>query len=233
MPRQRLRTRTQRERENADRLGEDYKFTRDPKVAAQRAEARRARAKSIPPSRVFVCAIRGCRTTVPNWGKKELVVCLEHATDIWQMVEDHDDAPHIFEAVRQETARRDKVRAKRKVVEIEAERKRNRRPVAQGDVYYARVGSLIKVGWTQNLYERIRSYGADAELLAHFPGTRDDEKYLHRNLRPSRAKGNEWYHDDPIIRAFIALVIRQHGPPRFTDAGWTRPKQVVAGKRHR
>lgn len=146
MPRQRLRTRTQRERENAANLGDAYKFSRDPQVAAKRAEARRARVQAAPPVKMIICAIRGCREKVPTWGNDRLVVCLGHATDIWQMIEDHDDQPHIFEAVRQETRRRDEIRAKRQAEEIEAERKRSQRPTAMGEVYYARVGTLIKVG---------------------------------------------------------------------------------------
>lgn len=231
MPRSRIRTRLERERDNAAELGDIYKFTRDPELAARRAEARRQRAQTTPYVRFVVCSIRGCKVETPE--SVGIAVCLDHAVEIWELVERADDNPYLRENLPKQIAARDAIRAEHREVERADNKAFINSPQTVGDIYYARVGTLIKVGWTTDLYERIRSYGPDTELLAHYKGTRSDETNLHRNLKPSRAKGREWYHDDPIIRAFVTRVIRQYGEPRFTETGWTRPKQVVAGKRHR
>lgn len=100
-----------------------------------------------------------------------------------------------------------------------------------GDIYYIRLNGLIKVGWSRDFYQRLKSYGPDAEVLVLYRATRDDETNLHRQLRPARAKGREWYHDGPILNDFIARALAQHGEPRITTYNWTQPNPVVAGKR--
>lgn len=91
---------------------------------------------------------------------------------------------------------------------------------------------LIKVGWTRDICQRPRSYGASAELLVCYPATRDDETCLHRQLRPALAKGREWYEDGAIVQAFIDEALAKYGLPNV-DPMWTTPKPIVAGKRHR
>lgn len=100
-----------------------------------------------------------------------------------------------------------------------------------GDIYFIRLGELVKVGWTRDLWSRVKSYGASAELLVSYAGTRQDETNLHRQLTPARAKGREWYEDGAIIAKFVDEALKQYGmPPTFEDM-WTTPKRVVAGKR--
>lgn len=223
MARRRVRSRI--ERQNVEILGDDYTFTRDPELAAKRAAARRERNLNSESPKVAICAIRGCRTKL--YEDRRLTVCLEHAVTIWEIIERFDQDPYLREAVPREIGRRDAIRAEHRKIEDAETRRWVNSPDTVGDIYYARVGNLIKVGWTTDLYGRIKSYGADAELLAHYEATRRDETNLHRNLVPSRAKGREWYHDDPIIRSFIYRTIREHGPPRFTETGWTRPKKAT------
>lgn len=65
---------------------------------------------------------------------------------------------------------------------------------AVGPVVYAvRVGALIKFGFTTDLGNRASSLGAD-EVLAFAPGTPEVEQCIHISLKPSLAKGREWYH---------------------------------------
>lgn len=102
-----------------------------------------------------------------------------------------------------------------------------------GEIYFVRLGDLVKVGWTRDLWSRLKSYGASAELLVSYPGTRQDETTLHRQLTPARAKGREWYEDGAIIAHFIDEALAKYGPPEQFDGMWTKPKQVVVSKRHR
>lgn len=101
-----------------------------------------------------------------------------------------------------------------------------------GHLYAVRQGNLIKIGWSREVSARVRGYGAGVEVLAVWPGTRDDETNLHRQLRPALARGREWYHDGPILADFVRGVLAKHGEPWVADT-WTRPKTIVAGKHHR
>lgn len=250
MPRRRNRTERRRiERENAEELGDDYRFTNDPQLAADRRERRRQRREELSErwhdfhrGKWTQCMVPECKFQVPKLlnltSGLAIPICSVHQVAVWEHVNESLDDPDISESREALRARRDAIRleeeAKRAAWSEEARRfaAEDRRDLdLPGDVYYVRVGSLVKVGWTTDLYRRIRAYGADAELLVHYPGTRRDETNLHRNLAPSRAKGREWYHDDPIIRAFVANAVRQYGPPQITDFGWTKPKHIVAGRR--
>lgn len=173
------------------------------------------------------CVIRGCDRPPVLWIGHEGYMCEHHADRVWLKVE-RRDAEKCDEIVPGAEAReydRAEARAKRAV--------ETRKPVAMGEIYFVQVDGLIKVGWTTKLADRIRAYGPKAELLANYPGTRSDEAALHRQLKPARFKGREWYSDTDVIRAFITEATQKHGPPRFQRIEWTTPKQIVAGKRHR
>lgn len=104
---------------------------------------------------------------------------------------------------------------------IEAE-KRDHLARTDGMIYFVRLNGLIKAGWSRDLRSRLRAYGPDVEVLAHFPGTRDDETNLHRHLRPNLAKGREWYHDNAAVRRFVDEAVARHGEP-VIEAFWTEP----------
>ena len=73
-----------------------------------------------------------------------------------------------------------------------------------GPVLYAvRVNGMIKIGFTRDVYERVRKYGNIRNILALKPGSLADETALHRSLRAHCAKGREYYHPAPEV---IALV---------------------------
>lgn len=62
-------------------------------------------------------------------------------------------------------------------------------------IYYIRVGNLVKIGYTENLAERIRKYKRDeCRLLAWRTGaTLAQERAIHHRLWRSIARGNEWF----------------------------------------
>lgn len=188
-----------------------------------------------------VCIVPGCGRSLVMWnvlrhrpGRRdstlELPICYNHAAVVWNdLVRFHTERSEFIDAIA-DVNERLAARTTREAIESKAER------LAQtdGDIYFIRLGGMVKVGWTRDIWQRVKSYGASAEVLACYPATRDDETNLHRQLRPVLAKGREWYDDGPVVQAFIEEAFVKFGAcvPDFTDM-WTQPKQVVAGKRAR
>lgn len=82
---------------------------------------------------------------------------------------------------------------------------------APGWVYYARVGDLIKIGYTMGLAERMAEYPPNTELLAAHPGTRGLESEMHVRFRELRARGREWFHPGPVLEAHINDIRQRFG----------------------
>lgn len=99
----------------------------------------------------------------------------------------------------------------------------------QGQIYFVRLNGMIKVGWSSKLRSRLKSYGASAEILCHYPASRPEERDLHRQLRPYLAMGREWYQECQLLVDVVAGVIQRHGEPTIFPA-WTRPKADLAAK---
>lgn len=83
----------------------------------------------------------------------------------------------------------------------------------EGTVYYLRVGSYIKIGWSANLEKRMRSYPPDTILLATEPGTRKDEHRRHKMFAAHRTHGREWYAMVPSLMHHIEQTAARHGQP--------------------
>ncbi len=90
-------------------------------------------------------------------------------------------------------------------------RRRDKARPTIGTVYYLLVGDRIKVGWTANLRQRMRSYPPGHSLLATESGTRADEAAVHQRCTPWRISGREWYDDNgPMRRVAAEAEQRQH-----------------------
>lgn len=59
------------------------------------------------------------------------------------------------------------------------------KPERPGTIYFLQIETYIKIGYTKNLYRRIRQYPPNAVLLAQHDGTPEDEKSLHQVVSPS------------------------------------------------
>ena len=101
-----------------------------------------------------------------------------------------------------------------------------RDPKEQGTVYYLRIGGYYKIGWASDLDKRMRSYYPDTQLLAAHPGTRADEKDLHKRWKHLLAYGNEWFTLAPEIGRHIDQMIEKYGEPedvRFSASPRNKP----------
>lgn len=182
------------------------------------------------------CTIRGCRKVI-SLREAQIMVCDEHALRIWAHIQRYKGSPDVIDAAvaayeakleteawadkrqRQNPTRADIAETRRMIVGTEPAPDEE----VFEDIYYLRQGDLIKIGYSTRLDERLFSYGPTAEILAHHPGTRADERDLHRTFRPFLAHGREWYHPAKILLEHIDNMIETHGGPVFVPE-WSTPK---------
>lgn len=206
--------------------------------ARRQREERQRKARIAQGIDWSICLVPGCGEELKFWNRTsrpegrrnpdlELPLCWPHMAVAFQMtVEGFANEAQFIDALADVNDRL----AARQAIETEAKQAAFMARTS-GDIYFVRVGDLVKVGWTRDLWQRLKSYGASAELLVSYPGTRNDETNLHRQLTPARAKGREWYEDGAIIAKFLDEALAKYGSPPALDGMWTKPKQIVAGKR--
>lgn len=198
-------------------------------------EAKRRADRIAAALRWDICCIPGCGEELapeswmidlePSHPDERLPLCTRHEAVVWRQVQRRqgDESTILTVAqLRSEQAAR--------LAERDARDKADRMADTNGWIYYVRLNGLVKVGWTRDLPQRLKSYGASVEVLCHYLATRDDETTLHRQLTPYRAKGREWYTDCPLIADLVAKAIEQHGKP-YIKATWTEPKDIIAKRR--
>lgn len=143
------------------------------------------------------CPIPGCRNSLPA----NSLVCVKHGVQIWHHIESVKGAPMVVGQI--ETFQE---RDQRRQADESRIAEARQRP---GTIYYVRVDDKIKIGWTGgHLWGRLKAYPPHMKLLADHPGSRADERDLHRSFAPSRASGREWYYATPELLAHIESVIR-------------------------
>lgn len=162
-----------------------------------------------PPPRVTVL----CRYPATRCGNlvshmhPETKMCQLHLLYVYGLI--HEDVEAENERTRLRIASHEAFLEKRAE---KAWRRYEERQVANpGTIYYLRIGSEYKIGWTKNLYNRLRQYPPTAELLATEPGSREDERSLHLRFAPYRVAGREWYRKASAISRHIKAVAEVHG----------------------
>ncbi len=89
-------------------------------------------------------------------------------------------------------------------------RRTERLSAVPGHVYFLRRRGLIKIGWSADYLERVRSF-RDAVLMHAEPGTMRDEQRVHVAFQHLRLVGErqphagrtEWFREAPELLAFI------------------------------
>lgn len=171
----------------------------------------------------------GCRNPA-SLKQGNLLLCDMHARAVAKMTgylkpEDAEDRVrdrrrHSLEHLRDENTR---LRA-----QIERLQAKPKRPViTDGFVYFLRTGGLIKIGWTSNLNDRMRKYHPDDRLLAVMPGTRKDERRIHRRFAHLLTHGREWFPLAPQITEYIDQVVADHGEPPTVEFAAKRKTRIV------
>lgn len=107
-------------------------------------------------------------------------------------------------------------------------RKVKQRPTdTEGQVYFLQSDNAVKIGWTSDLEQRMKSYSPGAKILAVMPGTRKDETRLHRKFAHLRTNRREWFAYSPQVMEEVQRIVKEHGdPPRDLNEPMTTAKIV-------
>jgi hypothetical protein len=101
--------------------------------------------------------------------------------------------------------------------ETEEEKARKEAYAEQSQVYYIRMGDHIKIGFTQNLRERVIGLRVDkSDILATEPGGREKERQRHLQFADIRIGHRENFERTADLLTHIAKVRRENGPPKMT-----------------
>lgn len=78
-------------------------------------------------------------------------------------------------------------------------------------IYFARRDSLIKIGWTSQIRQRMMAL--QGKVLATEPGDIVRERQLHRRFSHLLAQGREWFHPQPELIAYVNELRDAAGAP--------------------
>ena len=94
------------------------------------------------------------------------------------------------------------------------ERPKPQRP-ERGHIYFLLSDNAVKIGWTSDLEQRMKSYSPGTKILAVMPGARKDETRLHRKFAHLRTNRREWFAYSPQVMEEVERIVKEHGdPPR-------------------
>jgi hypothetical protein len=79
---------------------------------------------------------------------------------------------------------------------LERETRKRKRAAERECVYFARLGGLIKIGFSKDPDRRAKDL--NAELLGFCVGDRDLERALHEEFAKTRVRG-EWFREHPAL----------------------------------
>ncbi|MDT0302918.1 GIY-YIG nuclease family protein [Streptomonospora wellingtoniae] len=184
------------------------------------------------------CEARHCHE--PIWKPLRVPFCHEHVLACWALIEEEREltdrsAEYLRKQHRAAEARDRKKRDQKMRAENPAAAKMLDdffEDLQRGYIYYLQIGDYLKIGYTQSLHERLRSYPPNAELLAVNRGTEDDEKKVHEKFAAYCESGREWYRDVEEIRKHIAKVkakrrdVKQHEIPK-ARRGNSKERQAI------
>lgn len=115
----------------------------------------------------------------------------------------------------------------RELTALPPRKRRARKAPTEGHVYFLQSDNAVKIGWTSDLEQRMKSYSPGAKILAVMPGTRKDETRLHRKFAHLRTNRREWFAYSPQVMEEVARIVKEHGdPPRDLNEPMTTAKVV-------
>ena len=157
------------------------------------------------------CLMPDCESEVHRSNRFPL--CLNHLLLVWR----HVDRGETIASWQKEEGSWTTGEPNKHVLtedEIEAQRlaqRQRQREIATkpGTLYVLDAqNDVVKIGWTsRQLWQRLDQYPPHFRLIVSVPGTRADERDIHRSLKLSRSSGREWYSVTPQLVRQINLWI--------------------------
>lgn len=139
-------------------------------------------------------------------------ICLDHALKLYL---------HMSDEVRRRALGGPEERAAAQARMNDRDARRRDAQRAQSVVYYLRLGQYIKIGYTENMQERLKALrvydDTQGAVLATEPGGRREERARHlqfADLRVNRRR-EDFKAEDSLMR-HIEAVRARYGPPVIT-----------------
>lgn len=178
---------------------------------------------------VTECAWPNCDKSTPQtFAENRLgVLCLDHAWShydamnqylVWDGTTDSAHVQAIKAALKAREVPLDTY-TDEEVAELKAE-------LAQGWVYYLRVGDQIKIGFSSDVRRRLRSYPPGSELLAVEPGDKKLERRRHNEFFEWLAAGREWFEPSAELLQHTRDLVAMHGDPGHYAHNYREPLRL-------
>lgn len=177
---------------------------------------RYADASSFPMDNVTHCAHPDC-TDSRSLGTP---MCRVHALQVFDLVTAGIPYDELEKRIRFRPSHL------REVAETAVPQKKSARD-EPGTIYYVKVGSFVKIGFTKDLDRRMASYPPDSKLLAVHPGTLRMERAIHARFCADLMERREWFADSERIRDHIARVVEEYGYPQLPGRKKPAPRPKV------
>lgn len=167
-------------------------------------------------ARTVMCAMPNCPNAVRRSNAYRL--CVNHLVGIWEFVGERYLPQAARESMYFEPATAQPPSDHVLTVEEQEARRLARRmsairsAKAQGTLYVldTRDEDLVKIGWTSRpLGMRMAQYPPRYRVIITAPGTRADERDVHRSLKHARAAAREWYYIEPEVVRQINVWVAQ------------------------
>jgi len=137
-------------------------------------------------------------------------ICEQHAFDIWlevgffRMDVSKAAGAHIRKGVVEKT-KAELINEALGIEKFKAEQRANKMQ-APGTIYYLQIEDKIKIGYTQDLGNRLKQYPPMARLLATHPGTFQLEADMHRKFSVYLSDRREWFVANAELTAHIERI---------------------------
>lgn len=177
------------------------------------------------------CVWPDCRR-IERWAP-EIPLCTHHARIVYWSYDKRCYPDNQTRTVNLDVREANVAAREAAIAEGRVAAKRKRAAERPGTVYYILVGAHIKIGYTTNMYSRMRAYPPDSTVLGTEPGTKETEKERHQHFEAHRALGREWFKDVPEIREYIAENCEPWSPLALPAAGPSGPRRAKIRLKYR
>jgi hypothetical protein len=142
-----------------------------------------------------------CGNSVPS--QMPFDICGHHARRLWEYMNE------FMSSVTDDPVFRAKLFLDR--VKDEEDQRARENATRDYQVYYLQIGNHIKIGYSGNLKQRLKSYPVTRRLLAVEPGHGHVEFQRHRQFAHLLDAGNEWFRPGPDLIDHINRLRREAG----------------------